>query len=62
MTCRELLNLGLEEFDLKEEDTKMFDYHNDSRFFFFFFFFFDSHFLFIYLFILIYNLLSFPPD
>ena len=32
MTVRELLNLGLNEFGLNEEDTRMYDYHGDSRF------------------------------
>ena len=31
MTCGELMKLGLEEFDMKEEDTRMFDYHGDKR-------------------------------
>ena len=26
------MDMGLEEFGLKEEDTRMYDYHNDSRF------------------------------
>jgi ubiquitin carboxyl-terminal hydrolase 4/11/15 len=31
MTCRKLMDMGLEAFDLKEEEVRMYDYHGDSR-------------------------------